>query len=55
MVKQNRVLTNNSQITKITKRNLERLPDREKYDSTFEERERGYQARKPEPRFTEYR
>lgn len=55
MVKQNRVLKTNSQITNITARNLQRLPDREKYDSTFEERERGYEARKPEPRFTEYR
>lgn len=50
-----RVLKNNSQITKITARNLQKLPDREKYDSTFEERERGYESRKPEPRFGEYR
>lgn len=50
-----RVLKNNSQITKIKASNLEKLPDREKYDSTFAERERGYESRKPEPRFTEYR
>jgi hypothetical protein len=45
----------NKQIDKIKSSDLERLPHREKYDSTIEERERGYEGRKPEPRLKEYR
>lgn len=46
----------NTQITKITGKDLERLPrESDRFDSTIDERERTYQTRKPEPRFTEYR
>lgn len=44
----------NVQITKITGKNLERLPSREKFDSTVDERERNYQSSPPN-RFSEYR
>jgi len=50
-----RIVKTNQQIDKITKRNLERPAHLTKYDSTIDERDRGYQARKPEPRFSEYR
>ncbi len=47
---------NNSQTVKIQSANLERATKRgERFDSTLDERERTYQARKPEPRFSEYR
>lgn len=45
----------NQQIDKITKRDLERPAKLTKFDSTIDERLRGYQTRKPEPRFSEYR
>lgn len=46
----------NSQIDKISGRNLERITrSSDKFDSTIDERERTYQTRKPEPRFSEYR
>ena len=45
----------NGQIIDIKAQNLERPSKKEKYDSTIEERERTYEARKPEPRFGEYR
>lgn len=46
----------NDQILEIKPENLERLTDKsDRYDSTIDERDRTYQTRKPEPRFTEYR
>lgn len=45
----------NGQIIDIKAKNLERPSKKEKYDSTLEERERTYEVRKPEPRFSEYR
>lgn len=45
----------NGQIINIKPQSLERPSKKEKYDSTIEERERTYETRKPEPRFSEYR
>ena len=50
-----RIVKSNKQIDKISKRNLEKPPRLTKFDSTIDERERDYESRKPEPRFTEYR
>lgn len=46
----------NEQIDRIDGHNLERITrSNKRYDSTVDERERNYQTRKPEPRFSEYR
>lgn len=45
----------NAQITKVKARDFEKPAHSDKFDSTLDERERTYQARKPEPRFSEYR
>lgn len=46
----------NGQIDKIGSKSLERITHSEdRFDSTIDERERTYQTRKPEPRFSEYR
>jgi hypothetical protein len=50
-----KIVKSNRQIDKISKRNIEKPAKLTKYDSTIEERERGYQGRKPEPRLKEYR
>jgi len=50
-----KIIKSNRQIDKITKQDLEKPAKTSRYDSTIEERERDYEARKPEPRFTEYR
>lgn len=50
-----KIVKKNKQIDKIYKHNLEKPAKLTKYDSTIDERERGYEARKSEPRFTEYR
>lgn len=47
--------TRNQQIDNITSEDLEKPARTVKYDSTLDERERTYQTRKPEPRFSEYR
>lgn len=49
-------LVRNKQVDKINAKDLEKpKTSSNKYDSTVEERERTYETRKPEPRFTEYR
>lgn len=50
-----KIVKMNQQIDKITKRNLEKPAKLTKYDSTIDDRERGYESHKAEPRFTEYR
>jgi hypothetical protein len=45
----------NKQDVKIKSKDLEKPVKTEKYDSTIEERSRGYEGRKAEPRFSEYR
>jgi hypothetical protein len=50
-----KIVKTNQQIDKITKKNLEKPARLTKYDSTIDERERGSDARKPMPRFSEYR
>jgi hypothetical protein len=45
----------NTQDVKISSKDLEKPAKTEKYDSTIEERSRGYPGRKAEPRFSEYR
>lgn len=45
----------NGQIVKIKSSSLEKPAKTDKFDSTFDERERTYESRKPEPRFNEYR
>lgn len=50
-----RIVKSNSQILDIKSSDLEKLPHRQRFDSTLEERERTYQDSKPEPRLKEYR
>jgi len=45
----------NDQIVKIKARDLEKPKSGKQFDSTIDERERGYEGRKPMPRFNEYR
>lgn len=51
----NKIIKNNQQIVKINAKDLQKPAKTEKYDSTIDERERNYETRKPEPRFSEYR
>lgn len=49
------VIKDNGQTVNIKAKDLERPAKTSRFDSTLDERERNYEARKPEPRFHEYR
>ncbi len=48
-------IISNSQIDKISAKDLQKPAKSSRYDSTLDERLRNYETRKPEPRFSEYR
>ncbi len=50
-----KLIKSNKQIDKITAQDLQKPAKTERYDSTIDERDRTCMARKPEPRFGEYR
>ena len=51
----NKIIKNNQQTVNIKAKDLERPARSERFDSTIDDRDRGYPGRKAEPRYGEYR